>query len=1125
LKLDKAAISVESSFFELGGNSLRLVFLANKLKQVFQKEFSLARIIELQNIVSLAKAVQATATDGFESIMPAPLKPHYELSSVQKRFYFLNEFDKASLAYNMPEVAKLEGTVDKEKVQDTFRKLILRHESLRTEIVNIDGRAVQRVKNDAPFSIEYFEADEQEASDILKAFIRPFDLSSAPLIRVGLIRLSGEIHLLAVDMHHIITDGVSQGILIKDFMTLYNQQPLPEVKLHYKDFAEWQQTFAQRKRLASQQEFWVQEFSDELSVLEIPTDFSRPITKSFKGDNKSFLLGKEETMKLKALGEKTDATLFMTVLSVFNILLSKLSNQEQITIGTPVAGRDHADLEDIIGVFLNALPIRNYPKGELSFKTFLTEVKAKTLSCFDNLSYQYEDLMEVLDMPRDISRNPLFDVMLVVQNYDQEALTIPGLKLTPYEYNHQISKLDLTLTAIEFEEGLYFNFEYSTELFAAQTIDRLIQYFKNIVTEVVTEPNKKLSHINMIGEEEVHKLLHDFNNTTLDYPRDKTLVDLFEEQVRQHPDKPAVAFNGEVLTYKELNEKSNQFAHYLLKTGIVPGSVVGLLLDRSLEMMVSIIGILKAGSAYLPIDPATPEQRIAYILKQSNATLLLTNGLYTTGTFQVPVKAIETLQLDRININAVQINIKPTDTAYCIFTSGSTGLPKGVMMAHGSVVNLVKGLNEKVYTAHDNESLRVALLASYSFDASVQQIFGALLQGHALHICDDLARKDGRLLIEFYNQNKINLSDGTPTHLRLLVNALDGEITLNTLQSWILAGEVLTKEVVKEFYKKKGDTNVTLYNFYGPTETCVDSTSFKIEMEQLDSYTTVPIGRPLPNERIYIADQYGNLVPIGVVGELCIAGDGVAQGYVGDDVLTATKFAINWVSGERRVYRTGDLARWLPDGNIEYLGRMDHQVKIRGYRVELGEIEKQLMTHDSVRNAVVQVREVKSEQSVIGYYVSDAPIKVSTLRKHLSQLLPDYMIPSYFVYLEKIILTTSGKINYKALPDVEMSMDDGYKAPADEVENQLVNIWSEVLKMDRKSISVDGNFFELGGHSLKAIQIVNSIAKHFEVKIKLVDFFENPSIQQQAKLININQWLNDENKPEEHLSAKTEIII
>ncbi|ELR72266.1 Long-chain-fatty-acid--CoA ligase [Fulvivirga imtechensis AK7] len=1058
--------------------------------------------------------------NGSFAIDKALEKSYYTLSSAQRRMYYQYELDKSSLAYNIPEVVELEGEVNKEKVEETFIKLIDRHESLRTRIITVENEQFQQVLDNVNFFIEYIETNQSDIVPLIQAFIRPFNLSEGPLIRVGLIKLSERSHILMIDMHHIITDGISQTIMIKDFMSLYNDEQLSPLPIQYKDYAEWQQSADQQARLASQQKFWKEQFSEEVSLLDLPTDYPRPQVKSYKGSTTTFTIGKEETKRIRQISEKAGATMFMTVLSLFNVLLSKLSSQEDITVGTQVTGRNHADTEGVMGVFINALALRNYPKGDLSFNDFLEDVKRRTLSYFENQAYSFEELIKELRIGRNSSRHPLFDVMFMYENPNvDEAFFIPQVSLKSLNYGHDFTKFDLTLTAGELHGKLHLAFNYSTALFKENTIERFVTYFKGIIHEIITDTNKRISQIDILPDAERSRILNDFNATELEYPRKKTIVDLFEEQVKSQPDCLAVIHNERQMTYKELNERSNQLARYLLSYGVVPGSVVGLLLDRSLEMMVGIIGTLKAGAGYLPIDPNLPEQRVQYMLDQSRATLLLSNQCYMEQhSAYLPVKDICSEDLYAGERENVGVNIKATDLAYCIFTSGSTGLPKGVMIGHRSVINLVKGLEQNVYKNHSHRPLRVALLASYAFDASMQQISGALLQGHSLYISDDLDRKDGNRLIDFYNRNKIDVSDGTPTHLRLLTSALTTNNSLRTLGSWILAGEFLPKELVSEFYEKNNNAKVQLYNFYGPTETCVDSTGYKVDPEKLNDYTTIPIGKPLPNERIYITDAYGNLVPVGVTGELCIAGDGLAQRYMGDADLTSDKFPEDWVKGERRVYRTGDLAKWLPDGNIEYKGRIDHQVKIRGYRVEVAEIERQLNAHHLVKNAVVLFEELAEEKFIVGYYVSDVVLDISELRQHMAEILPEYMIPSYFVHLEKMPLTVNGKVDKKALPTIDVNQEGRYVAPSNDIEEKLVQIWSEVLKLDKDTISVNSRFFELGGHSLRLVFLANKIKQGFSAEFTLAQLIEYQTISSLARAI--QQSRESEYKPIKKASEK-----
>ena len=1113
LGIEEEVISVTRSFFELGGDSLKALVLLNKVHKKLNVKISLKDIFNFQTVRDFSNCIDHAKQDLFKSITKLKNKKRYKLSSSQQRLYFIHSFDKESLAYNMPQVARIQGDLDVEKVEDVFNQLIQRHESFRTSFVTVDEIVYQRIIDNVNFKLEFFESSESDVDNIVQNFIRPFDLEKAPLIRVGLIRLEKDLHVLMVDMHHIITDGVSHGVLIKDFIAIYKGLDLPDLRLTYKDYAEWQQSEEYQEDLSDQRDFWLNQFSDEINVLELPTDYIRPKSKSYKGENVPFSLTEEETKKLKAIGYESGATMFMTLLSVFTILLNKLSNQKDIIIGTQVSGRDHADLEEIIGAFLNAIALRNQIKGDLSFIEFLKEVKQSTLLSFDHQSFPYEELIEELKVARDASRNPLFDVMFMVQNFEVDDLILPGLSIKSNHTQHQISKLDLALTAEERNNQIYLNFEYSTDLFDATTIAGFVTYFKEIVSSVISDPNILLSDLHILPEEESSLILDNFVGNSLDYPKDKTIVDLFELCVDSYPDRIAVSYDGLSYTYKDLNARANQLAHYLVSNGVVNGSIVGLLLDRSLDMLVGILGVLKSGAGYLPIDSSLPVGRIEYMLDQSRCTLLLSDAGYLEHfSAYLPVKDIGSELLYQGSSDNLNSSIGVDDLAYCIFTSGSTGVPKGVMMGHKGVVNLVHGLHDRVYSDLGASSLRVGLLASYSFDASVQQIFGALLQGHSLYICKDEDRKDGDRLLEFYNSNKIEVSDGTPTHLRILLSSLDDSSKLLSLRKWMLAGEVLSKDLVNSFYNYHDESSVRLYNIYGPTETCVDSTSYEIHLDDLGRYSTIPIGRPLGNERIYITDSSGILVPVGVEGEICIAGDGLAHGYIGDTELTSTKFTKDWLPNEERVYRTGDLGRWLPDGNIEYLGRKDSQIKLRGYRIELGEIESQLLSHEAIQDSVVVLKEQEEgNASLIAYVVvccdAHGEVKSSELRSHLVSVLPEYMIPSYYVQIESLPLTRSGKIDRKALPDPEFTVGDDYVAPQSEEEHLLAKVWAKVLGLDKVGITDD--FFAIGGDSIRSIQVCSRMKQEgYELSIQQV--FNNPTIKKLSLIIKKNSSSSDQ---------------
>ncbi len=1121
LKISPEIIGVNSNFFDLGGNSLSLVFLKNKIQETLQISISLKELIHLKDIENQAIALNEGEQEDYVSIPKAEARAYYPLSSSQKRLYFLSEFDSNSIAYNQPQCFVIKGALDIDKLQNTFQETINRHESLRTRFELIDEEPAQFIDENIQFEIQHFEATSEDCEAIISEFVRPFDLSRAPLMRVGLIRIAENEHLMMFDMHHIISDGISIGLFIRDMMAIYKGETLDPLALQYKDYAVWQQEDERQEAIEKDKLYWNEQLSGLPSPLNLPSDRIRPKVITYKGNLNEFSLNEKQTRGLNSIAEKTGATMFSVVLGVFNVMLCKLSGQNDLIVGTSVAGRNHADIQDVMGVFLNTLPLRNQFTGADYFSDLVLTTYENALSGFEHQNYPYEQLIGDLNLKRDTGRNPLFDVMLEYANFEQPEPDFPGLELTTYNHEYNVSKFDLTLHAYEVKDHLKMDFQYSTDLFDATTIDLFIEYFKRIVDQVIDDRDIRLDNIELLNADQV-ATIRSLAQSGDEFEIENDIVSAFEKVVESCPTQTALSYRGDILNYQELNERSNQMAHYLISQGVAKGDVVGLITDRSQEMIVGLLGILKSGAAYLPIDPKLPKERISYFLKASQTKLLFGDHRYL-AEYQEMVKTsdIKSNYLDTCSTASIDIERSPSDLAYCIFTSGSTGVPKGVLMEHKSIVNLVEGLSNTVYQGL-NDSLRVGLLASYSFDASCQQIFGALLQGHALVISTDEERMDGNDLYKFLKNNAIEISDGTPTHFGMFLSNVDGKIDLPDLKRWMLAGEALPKGFVKDFYDRTLNENTAIFNLYGPTETCVDSTYYKVDPERLDEFNTIPIGRPLSNERLYVVDNVGSLVAPGVVGELCIAGSGLARGYVQKEA-EKDRFVTNLVAGEERVYRTGDLVRWLPDGNLEYCARKDSQVKLRGYRIEPGEIEHVLNSHPAIVGSAIVLKKLEEEEHLVAYFVSDQGIDDRVLREYLLLSLPDYMIPTYFVGMEQLPLTSNGKLDRAALPDPELATSSGHQLPASENEERLLAIWASVLNIEEEKISTDHNFMELGGHSLKAIQIANNIKKQFGIEIKLVELFQRPTIIEQARFIDTNLWLNVNDKQEDSEQLEIEI--
>jgi amino acid adenylation domain-containing protein len=880
------------------------------------------------------------------------------------------------------------------------------------------------------------------------SFIRPFDLSHTPLLRVGTLEAGESRDFLFVDMHHIISDGISMQVLREDFMAFVDGKELPLLRVQYKDFSEWQNGENEKEILKRQEEYWLKEFEDEITVLELPTDYPRPITQSFEGEFIDFGISAEETRRLNEFAFAGGFTLFMILAAAFNILLSKLSGQQDIIIGTPVAGRRHADLENIIGMFVNTLALRNYPASEKTFIGFLSELKKRTLEAFENQDYQFEYLVEKVSIYRDIGRNPLFDVMLVLQNFfspsagrnkNEDPTGLPVDIHEDYEDIGRTAKFDLTLFAFEKTGKLGFSFQYCTKLFRRESIERFIVYFRKILSTVIDQPDTELSQIKIISEEEKRRILFHFNDTSSDYPRERTIHQLFEWQVEKAPDH--IAIHGSSvsakqeprpdemtrhITYRELNHLSNRLRDHLKEKGVFPGSIVGIMANRSLEVIIGILGILKAGGAYLPLEPDFPEDRKNYMLADSGAKVLLTAPelLACIGNDNG-----ETFLHSDAGIDAAA-NLSfssPRDLAYIIYTSGSTGRPKGVMAEHRNVIRLVINNNYVEFSALG----RVLQTGALSFDASTFEIWGPLLNGAELVLLPKERLLDPEKLKSDINIFQISTMWMTAPLFNQMMDA--DEDIFTRLQNLLVGGDVLSPFHINRLLGKAPELNIV--NGYGPTENTTFSTTLSIREEYRQN---IPIGQPIANSSAYIVDTYNRLQPVGVVGELLVGGDGVSRGYLNNPELTADKFGYFDMS-YGILYRTGDLARWLSDGTVEFLGRTDHQVKIRGFRIELGEIESQLKGYAVVREAVVVSREdSKGDKYLCAYIVSEGEFEIGGIREYLSGVLPDYMIPSYFVRLDRIPLNPNGKIALKELPEPELDGAEEYAGPVDEIESRLV---------------------------------------------------------------------------------------
>ncbi|MCJ8174458.1 non-ribosomal peptide synthetase, partial [Clostridium botulinum] len=1106
-------VGINDNFFDLGGHSLKATMLMSKIHKELNREVPLKELFKSPTIKDLSKYIESAEENLYSKIEKVEEKEYYEVSSAQKRMYTLQQFDKDSTAYNMPIVFELEGKVDKNKIEETFRKLTERHDALRTYFETLDEQIIQKLQTDYKFQLAYSN-ENGNIEDIINKFIRPFNLGKAPLFRVELIENKEKTYLL-IDMHHIISDGISMSILIDEFTKIYSGKTLESLRLQYKDFAVWQNSFLKSEEMKKQEEYWINRFSDEIPVLNMPIDYERPAMQSFEGDSVSFELSEDTTLKLRKLTKETGTTMHMALLSAFNILLSKYSGQEDIVIGTPIAGRPHADLQNIVGMFVNTLALRNKPEGDKKYVDFLKEVKENSLKAYENQSYQFEALVEKLDIRRNTSRNPLFDVIFnMVDKVNKKYIKLGDVVLKQYNSENKVSKCDLTLSSIENDKKLSFTVDYSSKLFNKDTIKRLSIHYIKILESITNNNGIKLSEISLISEQEKNKILYEFNNTKIEYSKYKTIQQIFEIQVEKTPNNIAVVFGNDQITYKELNEKSNQLARELSEKGVGPNRMVGVMLNRSIDMIIGILGILKAGGAYLPIEPSYPEDRIKYMLENSKAKVLVTRDSYIN---------INHLELEKIYIDNQTIYLndysnlensnESHDLAYTIYTSGSTGNPKGVMITHEAAINTIQDMNAKFRI---NEKDRIIGLSSVCFDLSVYDIFGSLSTGATL-----VEVSDHRNVIEISNilkTQKITVWNSVPAIMDVFIESIEEPFHNEDLRLVLLSGDWISLKLPQKI--KKYFSNPKIVSLGGATEASIWSIYYPIEYVKQE-WKSIPYGMPLANQTFYVLDKSMNLCPYGVPGELYIGGIGVAKGYMNDLEKTRKAFISHNILGN--LYRTGDWGRFNENGYIEFLGRVDNQVKIRGFRIELGEIENQLLKINDIKEAIVLAKENDVSKYLCAYYVGEKAYNVKELRKELEKALPKYMIPSYFIMIEKIPLTLNGKLDRKALLELNGDIDTGikYVEPRTHIEKKLVDIWSKVLEIG--TIGINDNFFELGGSSLKVFLALKLVNEYFKIELSYSDFMKLQTIEDLAykinsiiylrpKLIEIEQSLNQYGK-------------
>ena len=1072
-----------------------------------------------------------TATLELDEIAPRTESGPAPLSFAQQRLWFLQQLEPESPAYNEPIAVYMRGALNVEALTQTAREITRRHEILRSTFPMVDGQVVQVVDPTfhlnltLPFidlrGIPQAERDAEVQRKVKEELERPFHLEREMPWRTVLLQRDEQEHVSLTIMHHIITDGWSTEVFVKEIGILYSAfaagqiPPLPELTLQYADYARWQRCEQEAGRFDRQVAYWKRQLSGDLPVLELPTDHPRPAISTYRGKRLPLQLPLSLSQELIALSRQEGVTLFMTLLAAFQVLLYRYTGQDDLLVGTPIAGRTRAELEGLLGCFVNTLVLRTSLAGHPSFHTLLKRVRQVTLGAYDHQDLPFEKLVEDLQPERSLSHNPLFQVMFILQNMPLAAQELAGITITQVAIENSTAKFDLSLCLQETAQGLTGFIEFNTDLFESSTIERLSAHFQYVLEMMVADPQQDITAFSLLSQRERQQQLIEWNATATAYPTNQCFPALFEAQVERTPNATAVLYQQGSLTYRQLNERANRLAHHLRSLGVGPDTLVGLLAERGIDLLTAILAVFKAGGAYLPLDPHHPPARMRHVIEHSHTAFVLAAQSFVSQITNVladmPSKPQTLILEDMLNqhhrcTDNLSVLATPHHLAYVIYTSGSTGAPKGVMVEQRGMVN---HLFAKIDALQLTEADCIAQTASQCFDISVWQMLAALLVGGQVHIFpEEIAHDPSRLLSEVESQH-ISILETVPSLLRAMLDAQEAtpanKPSLAALRWIIPTGEALPADLCRRWLQLYPDC--PLMNAYGPTECSDDVTHHAIYELPVEAERSIPIGRPIPNIRLYVLDTMLQPVPIGISGELYVGGIGVGRGYLGEAQRTEEAFISDPFGNEpgTRLYKTGDLVRYRSDGTLEFLGRIDHQVKLRGYRIELGEIEAVLSRHAAIRECVVLAREdTPGNQRLVAYVVLQREQNITTdeLSGYMKDVLPEYMIPSAFVLLHSLPLTANGKLDREALPapnQAALLSQEAFVAPRTPVEEVLATIWREVLEVER--VSVHDNFFEAGGHSLLITQIVARIRDAFQVDLPLRILFKSPTIAGIAEAI------------------------
>lgn len=1080
-------ISIEDSFFDLGGDSLVAISLSIALSNKLNANITVKTILDNPIIANLSDIISKEEKNSVNATHIKHVKKsnYYPTSSAQKRIYYACEMGgDSNTSYNVPGGIIFDKCPDLNKLENAFNKLIERHSALRTYFDLEDGELVQKILDELHISIKLEDAQEKTIDDLFKEFVQPFNLKEAPLFRVKLVALKNSNVILLLDIHHIINDGASLEILLKDLCAFYNGKTLESLQYDYKDYSIWENEQLNSDKLHNDENYWISKWKDkEIPLLNMPSTYPRPTVLSYKGSNSYYKFSPELTANIFKICKKYNITPFMLLLSAYYTIIYKYSGQEDIIVGSPVLGRDQKELNNIVGMFVNTLPLDTHIDSSMSFIELCNNVKNNCIDAFAHQTYPFDLIVKNLDIKRDSSRNPLFDVMFVYQNKNNSSFKLSDdINSHLYYPDFHSSKFDITLEITPLDDYLYLHFEYSTDLFDEDYINRFVEHYEKLIEEVLNNMETSINSINIVTKAEENKLLKTFNDTSVKYDKNKLLITYFEDQVKNNPNKTAVIFNDKIITYEELNKKANKIADYLISHNVKANQVVSILLNRSDTLIASVLGVLKSGAAYLLIDGSLPHDRIEYMLKDSNSVLLITTSELFNFTINNKL-LLDEESLDNFSNKNPICNSNNEDMFNIIYTSGSTGNPKGVALRRLGVINMILSYRKLLHTDECDTFLSISAV---SFDMFIVENFVSLFTGKTVVLSNEEEQKIPVYTNNLIKKYNINFILTTPTRINLLLSNIANVEDWKSIKVIQVGGEVFTQELY-DHIKKYSDAHV--YNGYGPSE----FTACCCNKEIVDNKIT--IGTPFCNIKIYILDDNLSLCPIGIPGEICVSGDGIARGYLNRPDLTDKVF-VNNPFDNNKMYKTGDIGRYLPNGEIEYIGRRDFQIKIRGLRVELSEIEKKLQSYEGVKNCSVIYVQDSNDPYIAAFFTSNLKLDISQIRLNLSKTLPLYMVPKYFVQIDELPMNNNGKVDKKALLKYKINTknENTYIPPTNDTEKLFCNIWESLLET---KVGIDNDVFELGADSLLAIKFKTELLTH-NIDIPYASIFKYTTVRQLA---------------------------